>query len=224
MQPRQRDLCLRCNRARETCFCKYTQPFATRTRFIILMHPREFKRQRTGTGRVTRQSLLNSEILMGIDFTHHEALNQVLEDDSFFPVLLFPGETVVNLSSQQLPELANQRRLLVIILDATWAGARKMLRSSANLLRLPRITFDFHDESRFLIKRQPKTFCLSTIEATYRLLDVLKHHGYETLHEEHHALMQTLDAIVKFQLACETDPKLPSHRLGKKLAEQHSRQ
>ena len=179
------------------------------------MHPREFKRQRTGTGRVTRLSLVNSTIMMGIDFSNHAALNQLLTNDAFSPMLLFPGEAALNISREPLFAGALKRRPLVVILDATWASARKMLRLSPNLQRLPRITFESDARSNFVIKRQPQEYCLSTIEAAYRVLDILDAQGYETLGDKHRSLMATLDAIVDFQRRCEADPNLPSHRLGK---------
>jgi len=210
----QRELCTDCNRALATCFCRYTKPFATKTRFIILMHPREFKRQRVGTGRVTRKSLINSEILVGVDFSQHEELNRILTATEYFPVLLFPGKEALMTGSEACGNLIQTRPLAVIIIDATWASARKMLRLSPNLQNLTRISFDEGDRSRFSIKRQPEAACLSTIEAAYRLLDSFDRHGYEDLHGTHTALMETLDAIVSFQLKCATDPLLPSHRLN----------
>lgn len=215
-ETRRRDLCTECNRSRESCFCKYTKPFATNTRFLILMHPREFKRQRTGTGRVTRKSLVNSEIFVGVDFTHDERLNRYLSDESFFPVLLFPGEQAIPADSAEIRSAAAERQLIVIILDATWASARKMLNSSRNLQRLPRTSFEPGGASRFAIKRQPQAVCLSTIEAVYRLLDIFDRNGIEHLRGTHAALMETLDAIVQFQLQCAADPALPSHRLNSK--------
>ncbi|AFM11973.1 tRNA-uridine aminocarboxypropyltransferase [Turneriella parva] len=210
---KQRDLCLTCNRSRATCFCKYTQPFETRTRFLILMHPREFKRQRTGTGRVTHLSLLNSEILVGVDFSQHERLNQILQSADYFPALLFPVAESLDAASPQFRAAALGRTPLVIILDATWSSARKMLRSSANLQTLPRLSFTADNASRFVIKRQPRDFCLSTIEAAYRTLDALDSSGVEDLRGRHSALMQTLDQIVEFQLRCTADPNLVSHRI-----------
>lgn len=180
------------------------------------MHPREFKRQRTGTGRVTRVSLLNSEILVGVDFTHHERLNRILADQDHFPVLLFPGKNTLNMSSSDFHSGSFPRQPLVIILDATWASARKMLNESENLQALPRVSFDYGGDSRFVIKRQPTTDALSSIEATYRVLELLNDRGYECLAGEHHTLVETLDAIVAFQIRCEEDPALPSHRLNSK--------
>ena len=210
---RYRDLCLVCNRSRATCFCKYTIPFETKTRFIILMHPKEFKRQRTGTGRVTRLSLVNSEIIVGAEFGGDARLNAALNDPAFFPLLLFPGVNALHAGSAEFQALATNCRPLVIIIDATWASARKVLRLSPNLQNLPRITFAEGDVSKFVIKRQPNAVALSTIEAAYRLLSAFETHGYENLEGRHHALMQTLDSIVAFQRECEADPNLPSHRI-----------
>ena len=214
-----RDLCLVCNRARKTCFCKYTKPFQTRTRFVILMHPKEFKRQRTGTGRVTNLSLIGSRIFVGEDFTQHTELNAMLADTALRPFLLFPGASAINLSAEPLPPGVDNQVPLVIILDATWQSARKMLRLSQNLGALPRITFGYEAASRFVIKRQPYLQALSTIEAVYHVLQNLERTGYERLENRHAALLETLNAIVDFQLRCAADPALPSHRLGKKSAE-----
>lgn len=208
-----RDLCPDCNRSRQSCFCKYTQPFATKTHFVILMHPREFKRQRVGTGRVTRKSLLNSQIFVGVDFTQHDALNAVLNDATYLPLLLFPGETAIPAASDEMHATLQGRNLAIIILDATWSSARKMLRLSENLQQLKRISFEPSDLSRFVIKRQPTAYCLSTIEAVYRLLEIFERRGVEKLQGKHATLMQTLDAMVDFQLRCAADPNLPSHRL-----------
>lgn len=220
MEPRfYRDLCLVCNRARKTCFCKYAKPFQTRTRFVILMHPKEFKRQRTGTGRVTNLSLIGSKIFVGDDFTHHTELNAMLADAALQPFLLFPGADAINLSSDPLPITSENQVPLVIILDATWQSARKMLRLSQNLTLLPRITFGYEAASRFVIKRQPYLQALSTIEAVYHVLQNLERMGHERLESRHEALIETLNAIVDFQLRCAADPALPSHRLGKKRAQ-----
>lgn len=210
---RRRELCLTCNRSQATCFCKYTQPFETRTRFLILMHPREFKRQRTGTGRVTRLSLINSEILVGVDFSEHARLNAILQSATHLPMLLFPGEGSLDAGSDEFRIAVGDKIPMVIILDATWASARKMLRSSPNLAALPRVSFALTTTSRFAIKHQPRDFCLSTIEAAYRTLDALDNSGFENLQGRHNALMHTLDQIVEFQLRCAADPELVSHRI-----------
>lgn len=41
--------CYTCMRPSSTCICKFISPFQTKTRFIILMHPKDYKKERNGT-------------------------------------------------------------------------------------------------------------------------------------------------------------------------------
>jgi len=45
---------------------RFDPAMATRTKLVFLMHPKEFKDQRTGTGRLTHLCLADSELHMGI--------------------------------------------------------------------------------------------------------------------------------------------------------------
>ena len=72
--PAGRVSCYRCFWPQHLCWCGTIKPMATRTRFVLLMHPKEFKREKAGTGRLTHLCLTDSLILMGTDFDHHEEL------------------------------------------------------------------------------------------------------------------------------------------------------
>jgi DTW domain-containing protein YfiP len=184
----------------------------TQTRFALLMHPKEFKQEKAGTGRLTHLCLAQSEIHMGIAFDQHEAVQALLADPQYFPVLLYPGPTALNLSQGQLraSDLGG-RRLLVFILDATWSGARKMLRLSPSLQRLPRVMFTPTAPSRFVIKQQPHPACLSTLEATHELLLTLDRSGLD-----HYPLPEQLLSLFArmqdFQIRCAADPDRPGYR------------
>ncbi len=218
---------------------------ATRTRFVFLMHPKEFKHEKAGTGRLTHLCLPNSEIHMGKSFDGNEDVQALIDDPKNFPVLLYPGLEALNLSevgrgvpagpfrSAQGPERDERprltgdgspyltveflrstlphRRLVVFLLDATWSGARKMLRLSPNLQRLPRVMFTPSAPSRFVIKQQPVEGCLSTLEATHELLVVLERLGLDR-----YALPEQLLAIFAkmqdFQMQCAADPTRGGYR------------
>lgn len=157
----------------------------TRTKFVILMHPHEFKRIKANTGRLTHLCLAGSEIHIGESFEGHEAVQALIDDPKNFPVLLYPGRDALDLSTAQAQPLAilnqqlEQRTLLVFLLDATWRLVRPMLRLSPNLQRLPKIMFSNAAPSRYLIKRQPEPGCLSTLEATHELLLALDRAGLD---------------------------------------------
>src|SRR5476651_1824695 len=117
-----REMCYRCFWPRPLCWCASLQPMATRTRFVFLMHPKEFKQEKAGTGRLMQLCLPNSELHMGIEFDGHEAVQALLNDAGNFCALLYPGSNARNLSRGELAagELGG-RRLVVVLLDATWS-------------------------------------------------------------------------------------------------------
>ena len=152
----------------------------TRTKFVFLMHPYEFKRIKANTGRLTHLSLADSELHVGIGFDGHAAVQALLNDPQNFPVLLYPAPGARDLSKGELTahDFAG-RRLVVFLLDATWRLVRPMLRTSLSLQRLPRIMLSHAAPSRYVIKRQPEPGCLSTLEATHELLVALDRCGLD---------------------------------------------
>lgn len=152
----------------------------TRTKFVFLMHPYEFKRVKAATGRLTHLCLAESEIHMGIAFDEHEAVQALIHDPGNYPVLLYPKEGARDLSKGELHAADFEgRRLVVFLLDATWRLVRHLWRASPSLQRLPRIMFSNAAPSRYVIKQQPEVGCLSTLEATHELLIALERSGLD---------------------------------------------
>jgi DTW domain-containing protein YfiP len=157
----------------------------TRTKFVILMHPYEFKRIKANTGRLTHLCLADSEVHIGIEFDEHEAVQALINDPKNYPVLLYPGRDALDLSAAKEPQVSgfrsqlSGRRLVVFLLDATWRLVRPMLRLSPSLQRLPKIMFSNAAPSRYVIKRQPEPGCLSTLEAVHELLLALDRSGLD---------------------------------------------
>ena len=67
------------------------------------MHPKEVKKNHTGTGWITRASLKDCEIVEGQDFTNSPRLNKMHYDPQYFPVLLYPGEDAWNAKKEGEP-------------------------------------------------------------------------------------------------------------------------
>ncbi len=207
-----RPTCYRCFWPQALCWCASIAPMPTRTRFVFLTHPKEFKREKAGTGRLTHLCLPNSEILMGTDFDRHEAVQALLRDPTNFPVLLYPGPVARNLSRGELtPAELGGRRLVVLALDATWACARKMLRLSPTLQALPRIMFTPTAPSRFVIKQQPQAGCLSTLEATHETLLALERSGLDA-YPDPAQLLGLFERMQRYQIDCALDPNRGGYR------------
>lgn len=168
-------------RPSSTCICKHIRPLQTKTRFIILMHPKEYKREKNGTGHITNLQLENSEVIVGVDFTNNKRVNEILTDEKSASFLLYPGKDNFNLSTRKGSEINSfmGANPYIFILDGTWPCARKMLKLSKNLQKLQRVSFDNKIKSKFIIKQQPESLCLSTIESVYTVLNLLKNGDLE---------------------------------------------
>lgn len=207
-----RVMCYRCFWPQQLCWCSSLQPMATRTRLVFLMHPKEYKEEKAGTGRLTHLCLPNSELHMGTGFDGHEEVQALLADSQNHCVLLYPGKDARNLSQGEFVAAdLGGRRLVVFLLDATWSGARKMLRLSPSLQRLPRLMFTPTAPSRYIIKQQPQEGCLSTLEAVHELLLVLERNGLDR-YERPAQLLGIFDRMQRFQMECAADPNRPGYR------------
>ncbi|MDF1673553.1 MAG: DTW domain-containing protein [Vicingaceae bacterium] len=185
--------CYKCMRPSCTCICKHLTPLQTITRFIILMHPKEYKKEKNGTGHMTKLQLENSEIIVGVDFTNNKRVNEILNNKKNSSFLLYPGKDNFNLSVRKSAETNSFMgdNPHIFILDGTWPCARKMLKLSKNLQQLQRVSFDNEIKSNFIIKQQPHALCLSTIESVYTVINLLKEANLEQC--------ETKDFLIPFE-------------------------
>ena len=207
--------CYKCMRPSSTCICKYISPFYTKTRFIILMHPKEYKKEKNGTGHMTKLQLENSEIIVGVDFTNNNRVNEILNKEKNSSFLLYPGKDNFNLSKRKSSEINSFMGINphIFILDGTWPCARKMLKLSKNLQKLKRVSFDNEIKSKFIIKQQPEPLCLSTIESVYTVLNLLKESGLEQC--ETKDFLIPFKKMIEYQVEYILNPNITSYRPSK---------
>ncbi|WP_233268586.1 tRNA-uridine aminocarboxypropyltransferase [Cellulophaga sp. L1A9] len=185
--------CYQCMRPSSTCICEHISSFQTKTRFIILMHPKEYKKEKNGTGHMTHLQLDNSEIIVGVDFTNNNRVNELLTQENSSSFLLYPGKENFNLSLRNSSEINSfmGTNPHIFLIDGTWPCARKILKLSKNLQKLKRVSFDNKIKSKFIIKQQPESLCLSTIESVYTVLNLLKEGDLEQC--------ETKDFLIPFE-------------------------
>jgi DTW domain-containing protein YfiP len=171
------------------------------------MHDKEWRRQKSGTGRLACLNLAGSEIIPGLGFDDNPRVKELLSDPARRCVLLYPGDSAVDLSSEPFPAEAlgldqgpdTRKQLVVFIIDATWSCSRAVLRASPGLLTLPRLMFRPREKSRWIIKKQPADWCLSTIEAIHELLLALETAGLDTYHDKER-LLAVFAAMQTYQM------------------------
>ena len=98
LEPVYRKLCETCRQPDFSCFCEWIKPFDPGIDFIILTHPIEQKRRRIVTGRMSHLSLINSQIIVGHNYTGNRALDRVIEDQDRHCMMLYPGRLSQNLT------------------------------------------------------------------------------------------------------------------------------
>ena len=190
--------CYRCYRPMISCMCPYVRSVKTQTKFVILMHPKEFKKIKNGTGHLTRLSLENSELYIGLDFSDHKRVNELIDDTANNCYLLYPSKKSIPLNNNSIAE--EGKSTVIFLLDATWDCSRKMLRLSKNLQELPHISFEHTKTSQFEIKTQPEAYCLSTIESTLCVLELLNGQGDERLAQiELESFLNPFTEMIKYQ-------------------------
>jgi DTW domain-containing protein YfiP len=204
--------CYKCMRPSSTCICKHISPVQTKTRFIILMHPKEYKKEKNGTGHMTALQLENSEIIVGVDFTNNNRVNEILTKENSRSFLLYPGKDNFNLSVRKSSELRPfmGENPNLFILDGTWPCARKMLKLSKNLQQLKRVSFDNEIKSKFIFKQQPEPLCLSTIESVYTVINLLKEGALEQC--ETKDFLIPFEKMIEYQVEYILNPNINSYR------------
>lgn len=206
----QRDTCYTCYRPKSSCMCQYINPIETKTKFIILMHPKEYKKTKNGTGHFTHKSLKNSELHIGIDFTKHERINSILSNKNNACFILYPGEDSIKLNEEPIN---TDKNIVLFIIDSTWPCSKKILRVSKNLQNLGKVSFQSDKESNFKIKTQPDSYCLSTIESTQYIIELLNKHELENVDNKSlNEFTKPFEQMVKYQVKCSYDDAKPRYK------------
>ena len=169
------------------------------------MHPKEAKRNRTGTGQLAHISLKDSEIIQGLDFSQNERLQTLLRDPKYFPMMMYPGVDAWNAKKEGFKEAVGSRIPLIIILDATWFCAKKMIDHNPFLLDYPRLSFYGDYRSIFTFKHEPKPEYISTIESCYYMIKELQGCGLAKADVNPEPLMDVFKEMIKFQLTAENE-------------------
>lgn len=191
--------------------CDYINKIETKTQFVILMHPKEFRKTKNGTGRFTHNSLPNSSLFIGIDFSDNVEINKMIGDSSNNCFVLYPHTNSIKLNEVNIQEEGKSN--IIFIIDSTWPCSKKILAVSENINKLPKISFEHTKSSEFKIKTQPNKYCLSTIESTLCVLELLTQHRIENIKQEQfEKFLEPFNTMVNYQINCVSKPEIKEPR------------
>jgi DTW domain-containing protein YfiP len=185
-------MCSRCRRAQSVCYCDKLTQLPTKTKVVILQHPRE-RDKAIGTARMASLCLPDSELHVGVRWDEHPGLAGALADESRPAALLFPGPGAKDILTERPPG-----PITLVVVDGTWSQAKTVVRDNPILQALPRYAFATPEPSQYRIRKEPNDQFVSTIEALMHVLGVLEGdpHGFR-------ALLEPFRAMVDMQLHCQ---------------------
>jgi DTW domain-containing protein len=163
-----RVVCPRCRRPASVCYCTHVRRLETATRVVLLQHPRE-RDVPVGTAHMASLCLPNSELHVGVHFRSCAAVTRALTDPVRPAALLYPGEGAIDVLSAP-----PSSPITLVVVDGTWAQARKLVRDNPELAALPRYAFTPPAPSEYRIRKEPRETYVSTIEALMHVLGVLE--------------------------------------------------
>lgn len=188
-----RSVCPRCERPTRVCYCAHLTSVDTKTRVLLLQHPRE-EDMAIGTARMASLCLPNSELHVGVDFRTSPALHRALSDPERPAALLYPSDGAVDVLTDP-----PKGPITLVVVDGTWWQARKLVRVNPDIAKLPRYAFKAPTPSEYRIRREPDEAYVSTIEALVHVLGVL-----EGDPERLRALLVPFRAMIDAQIAFAT--------------------
>ena len=188
-----RATCARCLRPGAFCWCPHLVSLATRTRVVLLQHPRE-RDVAIGTARMASLCLPNSELHVGVDWSSSAALARAVSDPARPAALLYPGDDAIDI-------VAHPPRgpVTLVVVDGTWSLTRKLVARNPVLANLPRYAFNPPAPSEYRIRREPAETFVSTLEALVHVLGAL-----EGDPERFRAMLTPFRAMIDAQIACES--------------------
>jgi DTW domain-containing protein YfiP len=163
-----RAVCARCRRPEIVCYCRHLSSLDTRTRVVLLQHPRE-RDVPIGTAHMASLCLPNSELHVGVRWGGSSALARALSDPARPAVLLYPGPGAIDVVRDP-----PRGPVTLVVVDGTWWQAKKVVRENPELAALPRYAFTPPSPSEYRIRREPHEAYVSTIEALVHVLGALE--------------------------------------------------
>jgi len=187
-----RAMCPRCERPVSVCYCAALTTLETRSRIVILQHPRE-QGMPIGTAHMATLCLPQASLHVGTAWDESDVLERACGDPERPPIFLYPGPGARDILQEPPPG-----PVTLIVVDGTWSQARTLVRDNPRLAAIPRYAFRAPEPSNYRIRKEPCEEYVSTLEALMHVLGAL-----EGDPGRFRALLRPMNAMVEAQLAAQ---------------------
>lgn len=156
------------------CICNEIKKVKIKTKFIILSTEKEIERP-SNTARLLKLINNDTEIIKWERTKISKELEGYLNNDKYKLCLVFPAlnddDKKRILSNDDLIE--ENKEIISILIDGTWQEAKKIIRKSPYLNKLPLISLNLGEPSSFDLRRGVKDGTLCTIEAAIEVIKLM---------------------------------------------------
>lgn len=163
------DRCPRCRVPCGHCLCAARPDVATHAGFCLLMHGDEPMKP-SNTGWLVADVVADTHAFAWSRTEVDPRLAALLADPARRPYVVFPAAAAPERAVREVETPTDRRAPLFVVLDATWAEARKMFRKSPYLDALPVLGLDADSPSRYRLRRARLDTNLCTAEVAARCL------------------------------------------------------
>lgn len=160
-----------CGLRTELCLCAEIAPLELSTRLSLVIHAKELKRT-TNSGRLAVAALKNAEMYVRGQGREKLDLSALAATHTYHPVLFYPTDDAVELSSAWLAEV--DKPIHLIVPDGNWRQASKVHVRHPELSSLPRVKISVVNPAAHHLRREHFAEGMSTLEAIARAIEVLE--------------------------------------------------
>ena len=165
--------CPHCMLLPHLCICRLKKTVATDSAFLLLMYDDEILKP-SNTGRLIADLIPDTYAFIWSRTQPEPELLQLLKEPQWQPIVVFPEEYTTPervMHSYRKPK--SNKRPLFILLDGSWAQAKKMFRKSPYLDDFPVLSISPQTISRYLLRKAVKDNQLATAEVAGRVLEFI---------------------------------------------------
>ena len=167
--------CKHCMLLPYLCICSIKKTVNTQSAFLLLMYDDEILKP-SNTGRLIADLIPDTFAYIWSRTEPNKSMLALVNDPKWQPIVVFPEEYAQAervLTQPAIPQAktpVSNKRPLFILLDGTWAQAKKMFRKSPYLDALPVLSFSPEKLSQYLVRKATKDNQLATAEVASLVL------------------------------------------------------
>ncbi|MGF1704115.1 DTW domain-containing protein [Photobacterium makurazakiensis] len=163
--------CLYCMLRVHLCICENKPQIESNAAFLLVMYDDEVLKP-SNTGRLIADLFDETYAYIWSRTEPNPAMLALLEDPQWQPYVVFPAEYAEPERVADKITIESNKKPLFIMLDGSWAEAKKIFRKSPYLNQFPVLSINPEKPSRYKVREASKENQLGTAEVAARIIDL----------------------------------------------------